>query len=304
MNARKGLKARIARNTIRVRAGELTPLELLLDSRTEATRRGWLTRSSRASKWAQVNAAMRACGWSVRDIKSGATERAVDDDSAVEEHVGTLTASHATPLASSPRGGFVRISSLIADGRALAKVDECDDVCNCQPESRCTGDCENSAMAIRCDSRYCPCGVCDNAALHELQGQRIEVVNVGGGRGYGVRAIDDINAGTFIGEYVGEYLTATQARSRKDKSYMVCLDSEFSIDARYFGNDCRFINHGCSPNVKMFKFVDAATTLLCIGLFSLKKVTAGTELTVDYGVDFSTNFECQCGAPGCRNTNM
>ena len=50
--------------------------------------------------------------------------------------------------------------------------------------------------------------------------------------------------------------------------------------------------------------VDAATTLLCIGLFSLKKVTAGTELTVDDGVDFSTNFERQCGAPGCRNTNM
>ena len=72
-------------------------------------------------------------------------------------------------------------------------MDECDDVRNYQPESWCVSNCENSATAIRCDSRRCPCGVCDDAALHELQEQRIEMVNVGDGRGHGIRAIDDTN---------------------------------------------------------------------------------------------------------------
>jgi len=74
--------------------------------RTEATRRGQLTRSSRASTWVQVNAVTRTCGWSVRDIESVTVARADndddddddDDDGAFEEHVGTLNASRATPI--------------------------------------------------------------------------------------------------------------------------------------------------------------------------------------------------------------
>lgn len=302
-SARRLLLARIARNTLRVYAGELTPSELLQDARTEARRRGWLCKSARASKWAGVNAAMRACGWSVMDIQRGGAGRvdgAADGDGVVTDSEESSTSSRRNGL------GFVEIERSIIGGRKLVPLPmlraEDVDACGCTKSTMCARGCENAAMNVRCDARVCVCGVCKNTALYQLAVPHTEVRDVCGERGSGLFAVEDIPANVFCGEYVGELLTAKQAERRQDKSYMLKVDANWSIDARRFGNKTRYINHKCSgANIVLLKFTDACTSFDSIGLFSRENIKAGSELTMDYGIDFSSIFECACGAARCKS---
>uniref|UniRef100_A0A672T4B8 Histone-lysine N-methyltransferase EHMT2-like n=1 Tax=Sinocyclocheilus grahami TaxID=75366 RepID=A0A672T4B8_SINGR len=71
--------------------------------------------------------------------------------------------------------------------------------------------------------------------------------------GWGVRALQDIPQGSFICEYVGELISDAEADVREDDSYLFDLDNKdgevYCIDARYYGNISRFINHLCDPNI-------------------------------------------------------
>ncbi|KAK7906979.1 hypothetical protein WMY93_015591 [Mugilogobius chulae] len=71
--------------------------------------------------------------------------------------------------------------------------------------------------------------------------------------GWGVRALQDIPQGSFICEYVGELISDAEADVREDDSYLFDLDNKdgevYCIDARYYGNISRFINHLCDPNL-------------------------------------------------------
>ena len=80
-------------------------------------------------------------------------------------------------------------------------------------------------------------------------------------KGWGVRTLEDLPAGTFVCEYVGEILTNMEldirnnARKGHSNHYPVLLDSDWSsetmlkdeellcLDATHYGNVARFINH-------------------------------------------------------------
>ncbi|XP_031413458.1 histone-lysine N-methyltransferase EHMT2-like, partial [Meleagris gallopavo] len=53
--------------------------------------------------------------------------------------------------------------------------------------------------------------------------------------------------------YVGELISDAEADVREDDSYLFDLDNKdgevYCIDARYYGNVSRFINHLCDPNI-------------------------------------------------------
>jgi hypothetical protein len=82
----------------------------------------------------------------------------------------------------------------------------------------------------------------------------LEVFYTEGGKGFGVRAGRDLQAGSLICEYIGEQLDSKQfAKRRKaasSKIYLLKAD-QMVIDASRRGNISRFVNHSCSPCAKV-----------------------------------------------------
>ncbi|KAJ8334994.1 hypothetical protein SKAU_G00406330 [Synaphobranchus kaupii] len=186
--------------------------------------------------------------------------------------------------------------------------------CNCkQPEDPhekgCSDDCLNRMIFAECSPNTCPCEEqCDNQHIqrHEwvqcLERFRAE------GKGWGIRTKEPLRASQFIIEYLGEVVSEQEFRNRMieqyyshNDHYCLNLDSGMVIDSYRMGNEARFINHSCEPNCEMQKW--SVNGVYRIGLFALKDMSSGTELTYDYNFH-SFNMEeqqvCKCGSESCR----
>ncbi|KAM4640864.1 histone-lysine N-methyltransferase EHMT2 isoform 2-T2 [Discoglossus pictus] len=130
--------------------------------------------------------------------------------------------------------------------------------------------------------------------------------------GWGVRALQAIPQGSFICEYVGELISDAEADVREDDSYLFDLDNKdgevYCIDARYYGNVSRFINHLCEPNLIPVRVFMSHQDLRFprIAFFSGREIRSGEELGFDYGDRFwdikSRYFTCQCGSERCKHS--
>ncbi|KAM8953711.1 histone-lysine N-methyltransferase EHMT2 [Pelodytes ibericus] len=130
--------------------------------------------------------------------------------------------------------------------------------------------------------------------------------------GWGVRALQAIPQGSFICEYVGELISDAEADVREDDSYLFDLDNKdgevYCIDARYYGNVSRFINHLCEPNLIPVRVFMSHQDLRFprIAFFSGRDIRIGEELGFDYGDRFwdikSKYFTCQCGSERCKHS--
>lgn len=141
-------------------------------------------------------------------------------------------------------------------------------------------------------------------------------------KGYGVKSLHCISRGTFIGEYVGEIVTKSDARQRLEKlsptdsCYIVTYREHTSggsvlstsIDATMAGNATRYMNHSCSPNVMIVPVRDdSILPRLC--LFACQDIGPSEELCFSYFgcsadvVDRKTLFlgrkACLCGSKNC-----
>nr|XP_033779941.1 histone-lysine N-methyltransferase ASH1L isoform X2 [Geotrypetes seraphini] len=186
--------------------------------------------------------------------------------------------------------------------------------CNCKKPSNgdekgCTDDCLNRMIFAECSPNTCPCGEqCRNQRIqrHEwvqcLERFRAE------GKGWGIRTKESLKAGQFIIEYLGEVVSEQEFRNRMieqyhdhNDHYCLNLDSGMVIDSYRMGNEARFINHSCNPNCEMQKW--SVNGVYRIGLYALKDMPAGTELTYDYNFH-AFNMEkqqlCKCGFDKCR----
>ncbi|RMB93912.1 hypothetical protein DUI87_29648 [Hirundo rustica rustica] len=177
--------------------------------------------------------------------------------------------------------------------------------CNCKkPEDDsgkgCVEDCLNRMIFAECSPNTCPCGEqCCNQRIqrHEwvqcLERFRAEE------KGWGIRTKEPLKAGQFIIEYLGEVVSEQEFRNRMIEQYhnhsdhyCLNLDSGMVIDSYRMGNEARFINHSCNPNCEMQKW--SVNGVYRIGLYALKDMPAGTELTYDYNFH-SFNVEKQRG---------
>ncbi|XP_023647402.2 histone-lysine N-methyltransferase EHMT1-like [Paramormyrops kingsleyae] len=130
--------------------------------------------------------------------------------------------------------------------------------------------------------------------------------------GWGVQTLQDIPQGTFVCEYVGEIISDAEADVREDDSYLFNLDNKvgdvYCVDARFYGNISRFINHMCEPNLFPVRVFTTHQDLRFphIAFFASKNISAGDELGFDYGNHFweikSKYFACQCSSPKCRHS--
>lgn len=79
------------------------------------------------------------------------------------------------------------------------------------------------------------------------------------------------------------------------------FDQNMIIDATT-GSIARFVNHSCSPNCRMIKWIVAGQPRMAL-FAGDRPIMTGEELTYDYNFDpFSAKNvqKCLCGAPNCR----
>ncbi|KAH3760245.1 histone-lysine N-methyltransferase ASHH2 [Pelomyxa schiedti] len=182
-------------------------------------------------------------------------------------------------------------------------------VCGCTPiqgEPCCGASCINRAMHYECFAELCPCK--DKCTNRRFQNKEYVVVIPfkTAERGYGLLTLQDILPGQFIIEYVGEVITKQESEKRLSRSkpndnfYLISLDSNECLDASHKGNLARFMNHSCQPNCKTTKWT--VLNELCVGIFAMQYIPAGSELTFDYQFERIgvCKQACRCGAANCR----
>lgn len=170
-------------------------------------------------------------------------------------------------------------------------------VCQCPPGSGCDDRCMNRQMQIICNPRTCPNGsACTNTRLGKRKAPELEVAYYGA-RGFGLRTPRRVTAGSFLGEYCGELIDMPEAARRVRDVYMAqrkyyfveyCAAAGEMLDGGFRGSNIRFVNHSCSPNCYLEKWLvggdeEDMTAEYEVGLFALRDIEAGEELTYKYG---------------------
>ncbi|KAH6578775.1 hypothetical protein BASA61_000004 [Batrachochytrium salamandrivorans] len=171
-------------------------------------------------------------------------------------------------------------------------------------------DCINRQLSLECSVEDCSTGsACKNRRFQLCEYAPIQVARAGL-KGFGVFAMEDIPMGTFIIEYCGEVISASlfhkrtveHSESKARHFYFMSLKKNEFIDASKKGNCSRFLNHSCDPNCTLQKWLVGDT--LRIGLFALRTIPKGTEVTFDYKFERygSKAQDCHCGASVCTGS--
>ena len=138
--------------------------------------------------------------------------------------------------------------------------------------------------------------------MYEVRRSRIQ--------GRGAFAIRPIRKGQRIDEYLGQSITHEEADRRYDDNdgrhhtFLFSVNEDKVIDARYWGNDARYINHSCDPNCESVIEGDR------VFIKAIKAIKPDTELVYDYRFEWQDEFEpediryyaCRCGSAKCRGT--
>ncbi|KAI1370742.1 SET domain-containing protein [Hypoxylon crocopeplum] len=190
--------------------------------------------------------------------------------------------------------------------------------CVCTPEDGCGESCQNRIMLYECDDANCNVGphLCQNRAFAKLQERTreggkyrvgVEVIKTKD-KGYGIRANRGFEANQIIMEYTGEIITEEECDRRMNEEYknnkcyyLMSFDQNMIIDATT-GSIARFVNHSCSPNCRMIKWIVSGQPRMAL-FAGDRPITTGDELTYDYNFDpFSSKNvqKCLCGSANCR----
>jgi len=204
---------------------------------------------------------------------------------------------------------FQRLTECRSTQYAVAKRKNTAYRCNCDASAALFCDseeCLNYAIKVECD-KSCPLGgMCLNQRLRRrvLIENRIEYM---GKKGWGFVNLEDVVPGQLIGEYCGELINDNEKQRRLESDYidnenfyLLDIEKDLTIDATKKGGVTRFINHSCDPNAKAEKWtVDGVER---IGIFAIKHIPSGSEVTFDY--DFKRvglkEQKCYCGSANCR----
>ncbi len=110
--------------------------------------------------------------------------------------------------------------------------------------------------------------------------------------GYGVFLNEDVNEGTFIGEYTGKVRKLCRALPDPN-AFCFHYPTKFwsirytVIDALHGGNSMRFVNHSDIPNLVPVCMVDRG--IVHIVFVANRNIEKGEQLTFDYGEDYWKN---------------
>lgn len=170
---------------------------------------------------------------------------------------------------------------------------------------------------------------CGNRVVQRGIARNLQVFFSADGKGWGLRTLEELPRGAFICEYVGEILTNIELYDRTIQetggakhTYPVLLDADWGseaglrdeealcLDATFYGNVGRFVNHRCYDSNLVEVPVEWETPdhhYYHLAYFTTRKVEILEELTWDYGIDFGDRshpikaFKCLCGSRFCRD---
>jgi SET domain-containing protein len=111
------------------------------------------------------------------------------------------------------------------------------------------------------------------------------------GLGLGLFAVENIEPGYLIGEYMGARTPTFFADTLKTK-YLFALDDDWTIDGAGRDNLARYINHSCDPNSEA-EVHDGRVYIL-----AMRAIAVREEITIDYGDEYFDEFirpsGCKC----------
>ncbi|XP_050388298.1 histone-lysine N-methyltransferase ASHH2 [Argentina anserina] len=233
-----------------------------------------------------------------------------EDASDTQLHYKTLECRR--PLVSQQNVASIKTNQFLHRNRKNQSIDEIM-VCHCKPPKEgqlgCGEDCLNRMLNIECVRGTCPCGdLCSNQQFQKRRYSKLEKFR-SEKKGFGLRSLEFICKGQFLIEYVGEVLDAHAYEARQKEYavkghrhfYFMTLNTSEVIDACAKGNLGRFINHSCDPNCRTEKWM--VNGEVCIGLFALRDIKKGEEVTFDYNfvrVIGAAAKKCYCGSPLCQ----
>ncbi|KAA8548874.1 hypothetical protein F0562_000558 [Nyssa sinensis] len=199
-------------------------------------------------------------------------------------------------------------------------------------DKRSSGPCKGHSVRKFIKECWYKCGCskkCGNRVVQRGITVNLQVFMTPEGKGWGLRTLEDLPKGAFVCEYVGEIVTNMELFERNMRisgnekhTYPVLLDADWGsegvlkdekalcLDATFYGNVARFINHRCFDANLVEIPVEVETPdhhYYHLAYFTRRKVDAFEELTWDYGIDFNDSshpvkaFQCRCGSKFCRD---
>lgn len=102
-----------------------------------------------------------------------------------------------------------------------------------------------------------------------------------------------------IGELTGERIRTAVADRRASKRRRIAIVGTrdgWAIDASRGGNDLKFVNHSCDPNIYI------RVSYGRVEFYARRDIQPREELTCDYGDDsyHAGKLRCRCGSKNCR----
>lgn len=128
--------------------------------------------------------------------------------------------------------------------------------------------------------------------------------------GYGLYAMETIQTGEMVCEYVGEIVRSTVADIREQRylkqgigsSYLFRIDGDMVCDATFKGSVSRLINHSCDPSASA-KIISINGQSKIV-IYAKRTLHPGEEILYDYKFPLETDpalrVPCLCGAATCR----
>ncbi|KAJ3034368.1 histone methyltransferase set2 [Rhizophlyctis rosea] len=207
--------------------------------------------------------------------------------------------------------GFTPIleNIIVAPAEGKARHPVADD-CSCDGRikaCRLEDDCDNVSVFWE-GGASCKAGdACRNKRLQGKQWSKVELF-AAGGKGLGVRAVEDIDEGALVAEYLGEVIGKEEFDKRVMQYddaghvhlYFMALDQGEVVDAMNYGNVARWLNHSCTPNCTLERWSVGEEAR--VGLYAKTRIKAGSELVFDYAMEVygQTDQVCECGSANCR----
>ena len=212
--------------------------------------------------------------------------------------------------------------SIFLDRKQKVPSEEDIYVCDCVKSSKATPEelsdpcvsfdcgekCINRLMCTECESGSCHCEeLCQNRKFQQQIDKAVYPFKAGN-KGWGLKSGECIPKGSFVLQYIGEIFSIKSSEGSKRMAqcaqstctYLMKLSAKELIDPTIKGSIARFINHSCEPNCITQKWNVLGEVV--VGIFSIKEIQAGEELTFDYKFDvYKTPLSvCYCGTPTCR----
>lgn len=175
--------------------------------------------------------------------------------------------------------------------------------CDCTGKGCNDNTCVNRYVYVECHPTYCSKN-CKNQRMRNfeyLSSNEYEI-KFNKRKGWAVHATIPLIKGEYILEYTGEVISSEHFKHRRSemankKNFYFLQFQNKIIDAFNKGSDARFVNHSCNPNCQIE--IWTVDNQKRIGLFAIKSIKEGEEITYNYNFMSDESYPCFCGSRCC-----